>query len=143
MAISGTNFVRMTRHGLQSIRHYWAGTGDRFEVRRQALKLKWWDDRHKHPPGILVDLTYESIRALAGLGIYEMRLDDEIGGQSNIRVIFFDPPSSWSPLSAERRPMRVVWVLEALPKRRQAWTTNDITRFRAARLLINKRFYSP
>lgn len=141
MALTGCNFVRFTRHGLQSIRGYWEKTGDRFEVRRQAMKLRFWDERHLHPPGMLVDHTYESIKALSGKGVYELRLDDDIGGQSNIRVIFFDPPKDWEPLPAECRPMRIVWVLEALPKRRQEWTANDIARFRASRLLIAKRCY--
>lgn len=141
MAVTGVNFVRFTRHGLQAIRAYWVKTGDRFEVRQQALKLRFWDERHLHVPGMLFDHTYESIKALAKLGIYELRLDDEIGGQPNIRVVFFDPPSNWLPIVGEQRPLRVVWVLEALPKRRNDWTTNDITRFRASRLLIQKRFY--
>jgi hypothetical protein len=140
MALTGTNFVRFTRHGLQAIRS-WAKIGDRFEVRRQALKLRFWDERHLHPPGMLFDHTYESIKSLPGLGIYELRLDDVIGGQSNIRIVFFDPPKDWQPLSDEARPLRTVWVLEALPKRRNNWTTNDITRFRASRLLIQKRFF--
>jgi hypothetical protein len=111
-------------------------------VRRQALKLRFWDDRHAHNPGILFDHSYESIKALQGLGIYELRLDDPIGGQSNIRVVFFDPPTSWKPATGEGKPLRVIWVLEALPKRRNDWTTNDLTRFKAARLLIQKRFYA-
>ncbi|WP_162665911.1 hypothetical protein [Gemmata massiliana] len=142
MAVTGCNFVRFTRHGLQSIRAYWNKLGDKFEVRRQALKLRYWDERHEHGAGLLFDHTYESIKALAGLGIYELRLDDQIGGQSNIRVVFFDPPGSWVPLTMEEKPLRVIWVLEALPKRRNEWTTNDLTRFRASRLLIRKRFYT-
>lgn len=141
MSITGTNFVRFTRHGLQSIRGYWSQIGDRFEVRRQALKLRFWDERREHGPGLLFDHSYESIKALSGLGVYELRLDDPIGGQSNIRVVFFDPPSSWVPLSSEWRPLRTLWVLEALPKKRNDWTTNDLTRFRGARLLIETRFY--
>lgn len=141
MTITGTNFVRFTRHGLQAIRAYWVRTGDRFEVRRQALKLRFWDERHLHVAGMLFDHTYESIKGLPKLGIYELRLDDEIGGQSNIRVVFFDPPSDWQPSVGETRPLRVIWVLEALPKRRNDWTSNDLTRFRASRLLIQKRFY--
>jgi hypothetical protein len=132
MAITGVNFVRFTRHGLQSIRQYWAKIGDRFEVRRQALKLRFWDERHLHPAGMLLDHTYEGIKALSGLGIYELRLDDEIGGPSNIRVVFFDPPRDWLPALDEARSGRVVWVLETLPKRRNDWTKNDLTRFRAA-----------
>ena len=81
MALTGVNFVRFSRHGLQSIRAYWAKLGDRFEVRRQALKLRWWDERHLHHPGTLFDHTYESIKSLKGLGVYELRLDDDIGGQ--------------------------------------------------------------
>jgi len=142
MAITGCNFVRFTRHGLQSIRAYWRKLGDKFEIRRQALKLRFWDERHDHEPGMLFDHTYESIKALSGLGIYELRLDDEIGGQSNIRVVFFDPPTDWEPSDEHARPLRIVWVLEAMPKRRDDWTKNDLTRFKAARLLIQERFYT-
>ncbi len=141
MALTGVNFVRASRHGLQAARKFWPVTGDRFEIRRQALKLRFWDERHLHPPGILVDLSYESIKSLPGLGIYELRIDDIIGGLSNIRVVFFDPPKDWQLVVVERRPMRIVWVLEAMPKRRNDWTTHDIKRFRAARLLIKKRCY--
>ncbi len=141
MGLSGVNFVRFTRHGLQSIRHSWSRIGDRFDARRHAKKLRFWDERHLHPPGMIFDHTYESIKALSGLGIYEMRLCDEIGGQSNIRVVFFDPPHTWNPTATEKRPMRVIWVLEILPKKRNDWTKNEITRFRASRKLIEKRFY--
>ena len=141
MALTGCNFVRFTRHGFQAIRHGWTKIGDRYEVRRQALKLKFWDERHLHGPGLLFDHTYESIKALAGLGIYELRLDDDIGGQSNIRVVFFDPPKDWVPLKEQAKPMRVVWMLEALAKRRNDWTANEITRFRASRIMLRQRMY--
>ena len=141
MAITGVNFVRCTRHGLQVAKKIWPNTGDRFEMRRQALKLRFWDERHLHPAGMLFDHTYESIKALPGLGVYELRLDGEIGGQSNIRVVFFDPPRDWQPVVEEARPLRIVWVLEAFPKRRNEWTQNDITRFRAARRLLANRCY--
>src|SRR5260370_27854089 len=68
MAITGVNFVRFTRHGLQAIRAYWAKLGDRFEGRRQALKLRFWDERHLHPRGMLFDDTYESIKSLPRAG---------------------------------------------------------------------------
>jgi hypothetical protein len=139
MGVTGSNFVRFTRHGLQSARAAWTKTGDRFEVRRQALKLRFWDERHEHPPGMLFDHTYESIKALKGLGIYELRLDDEIGGHENIRVIFFDPPSDWVPV--EKKPMRVIWILEIFPKKRDEFTRNDLNRFRASRLLLAQRCY--
>lgn len=141
MALSGTNFVRFSRHALQVIRHHWKVTGDRFELRHFALQLRWWDERHLHHPGMLFDHTFESIKALSGKGIYELRIDDDVGGQHNIRIVFFDPPASWQPLDSEVKPMRSIWILEALPKRRNDWSVNDLTRFKAARLVIARRFY--
>ena len=142
MALTGVNFVRFSRHGLHSIRHWWSDMADRFEVRRQALKLRFWDERHLHPPGMLFDHTYESIKALSGDGIYELRIDDDIGRLDNIRVIFFEPPDSWPAGPDNVRPMKVIWVIEALQKKRQGWTTNDMTRFRGQRLIIKRRFYN-
>ncbi|MBY0521779.1 MAG: hypothetical protein K2R98_00180 [Gemmataceae bacterium] len=91
---------------------------------------------------MLFDHTYETIKALQGLGIYELRLDDVIGGQSNIRVVFFDPPKGWEPVPEHEKPMRALWVLEALPKKRNDWTDNELTRFRTSRVLLQKRCYS-
>jgi hypothetical protein len=119
MAVTGSNFVRFTRHGLQSIRKPWPKVNHRFKIRRQALKLRWWDERHlEDTSGLLGDLTYEKIRALSDESIYELRLTGTIGGQSNIRVVFFDPPKDWVPVvpyhvNADGQSMRAVWVIEA------------------------------
>jgi len=48
---------------------------------------------------------------------------DAIGGHENIRLIFFDPPKDWVPL--ETKPMRIIWVLEAFPKKRDDLTEHD------------------
>jgi hypothetical protein len=44
MAFTGVNFVRASRHALQTARKLWPVTSDRFELRRQALKLRFWDE---------------------------------------------------------------------------------------------------
>jgi hypothetical protein len=88
-----------------------------------------------------MDLTYESIKSMAGSGVYELRIDDETGGHRNIRVIFFEAPEAWKSNQAYTKP--VLWVLEAIPKKRQQWTTNDIDRFWAKRGIIKERFYDP
>lgn len=146
MAVTGCNFVRFTRHGLQSIRHPWPKVNHRFKVRRQALKLRFWDERHRDQPGVLLDLTYEKIKALKDESIYELRLTGSIGGQSNIRIVFFDPPKDWVPqtpypIDPEGQVMRVVWVMEAMPKKRNEWTSYDLDRFSSSRMLIQERFY--
>ena len=90
---------------------------------------------------MLLDHSYEKIKALASESIYELRLDDTIGGQSNIRIVLFDPPSTWKCVEDNVKPLRVIWILEALPKKRNEWTRNDITRFKGQRLLLKQRFY--
>ena len=45
----------------------------------------------------VLDLTHEKIKAIAAGDIYEMRVDDGIGGQDNIRIVLFHPPASATP----------------------------------------------
>jgi hypothetical protein len=138
MSLTGTHLVRVLRSGLQSAKHFWPKVGDRMEVRRNALKLRHWGTRAGE--GVM-DVTYESIKAMSGSGVYELRIDDAIGGHRNIRVIFFEPPDAWK--SNARYPKPILWVLEAVPKKRQNWTSNDIDRFWAKRAMIKERFYDP
>src|SRR5437879_2389413 len=138
MALTGTHLVRALRSALQSAKRFWQKVGDRMEVRRNALKARHWGSRG--PQG-LMDLTYESIKAMPGSGVDELRIDDEISGLRNSRVILFEPPDAWKP--NRKYPMPVLWVLEAGPKKRQEWTANDIDRFWAKRATIKERFYDP
>lgn len=141
MALTGTHRVRALKSALHKTkRRYWPKIGPRMEVRRQALKLRFWGERHTDGPGASVlDLTYESIKSLPGSGVYELRLDDTIGGHRNIRVIFLVPPDDWKPL--EPSPLPCLWVLEAIPKRRNEWTADDLDRFRGLRSVVQERFY--
>lgn len=91
---------------------------------------------------MILDHTYESIKALHGSGIYELRLDDVIGQQDNIRIVFFDPPMDWVPDPDNEKPLRVIWILEALQKKRDDWTQNQLDRFKASRLMLKKRMYN-
>ena len=138
MAIGGTHLVRVLRSGLQSAKHFWPRVGDRMEVRRNALKLRQWGTRDAQ--GVM-DVSYESIKAMPGSGVHELRIDDEIGGHRNIRVIFFEAPAAWKTTRSYPKPL--LWVLEACMKKRQEWTTKDIERFWAKRTVIKERFYDP
>lgn len=138
MALTGSHLVRVLRSGLQSAKHFWPKVGDRMEVRSNALKLRHWGSRE----GVgVMDLEYETIKALAGLGVYELKIDDEIGGHRNIRIIFFEAPEAWR--TNRPYPMPVLWVVEVLFKKRQNWTTNDVERFLAKRGIVKERFYDP
>lgn len=111
------------------------------EVRRQTLKLRFWGDRHEAISGneTVVDLNYDPILAMRGSGVYELRLEDEIGGHRNIRVVFLVPPTDWKPRTPT--PLPVLWVLEALPKKQTEWRKFDIDRFRSVRAIVQNRFY--
>jgi hypothetical protein len=142
MAITGTHLVRVLRSALQSAKHFWPRVGDRMDVRRNALKLRFWGNRHEQDTDAnVLDLSYERIVALASSGIHEARIDDEIGGHRNIRLVFLVPPSEWR--GPQQRSLPVLWVLEALPKKRQDWTAHDLDRFMAKRQIIKQRFYFP
>src|SRR5690242_11482952 len=107
MALTGSHLVRVLRSGLQAARHFWPQVGGRMEARRNALKLRHWRSREGQ---VVMDVTYESIKAMSGSGVYELRIDDEIGGHRNIRVIFFEAPEAWK--SNHSYPKPVLWVLE-------------------------------
>lgn len=86
MPLNGTHHVRALKSALQAAKDYWPKTQHRMEVRRHALKLRYWGDRHL-ATGSVLDLNYEAIKALAGSGIYELRVDDAIGGRSPHRFL--------------------------------------------------------
>lgn len=141
MPLTGTHFVRALRSALQKAKHTWPKVGDRMEVRRQALKLRYWGTRHDEDSETagLLDLTFEKLKARPGSGLHELRLDDDIGGKSNIRLIFLVPPDDWKPL--HETPLPVIWVIEAFPKKRQDFSKADLIRFDAGRAVIRERFY--
>lgn len=138
MAITGTHHVRALKSALTKARGLWPKNSDRMEVRQHTLKLRFWGERHL-ATGTVVDLDYESIRSLPGLGVFELRINDEIGGYRNIRVIFFDPPDSWVPRYTT--PLRPLWVLETFLKKRDDFSGFDISRFKALRATVKERFF--
>lgn len=141
MGLTGTHHVRALKSALfKARRKLWPAVRPRMELRRQTLKLRFWGVRHEGSGGTeLLDLSYESIKAMPQSGVHELRIDGEIGGHRNIRVIFLVPPEAWHPLFETKLP--VIWVLEALPKKRDNWTVGDIDRFWALRATVEERFY--
>jgi hypothetical protein len=141
MALTGTHLVRALRSALQGGKMYWPKCRDRMEVRRDALKLRFWGLRSEtdEQGRMVMDVSYESIKSLQGMGIYELRLDDGIGGVQNGRIVFFVPPEKWKPIRAT--PLPTIWILEALPKKRNEWTGHDLDRFRAKRAIVKERFF--
>lgn len=132
----GRFHVRAIRPAFDDANRLMRRSRDRAELRRHALKLRYWpDDVTIEKSGIVVDLDWSWIEALAGKKVGELRIDDKIGGHDNLRIIFHvDPPPS--PPN-----MRCVWILAVMQKKRNEFTAHNIATFRARRLLVRTRFY--
>src|SRR5438552_663523 len=88
--LSGRYWVRVFGPALWEASKPWPRTRDRMEVRRHALKLRFWPERNpQNEGGTVLDVDWSWIKALKGKNVGELRIDDRIGGHSNIRLIFF------------------------------------------------------
>ena len=134
--LTGNYLVRVIRPALHDA-HYWLPrTRDRAELRRQALKLRFWPEKcPEDENGQLLDLDWSWIRSLPGKKIGELRIHDRIGNRDNLRVIFFDP--------AKREPLPMLWVIGVIQKKRDDFTASQIKTYRLRRQIVLERSYGP
>ena len=133
--LTGSRLVRVVRPAFHDARFWLPKSKDRAELRRHALKLRFW------PPGMpisdsgeILDINWSWIKSLKGMRVGELRISDRIGGCDNLRVIFFDPDIVSEPL-----PM--IWILAVMQKKRDYFTTGQINNFKLRRALVLQRFY--
>jgi hypothetical protein len=108
------------------------------EIRRNALKLRYWPEHHPTDgAGKLLDLDWDWVQALSGLHIGELRISDAIGGNDNLRLIFYVGSATI------REPLPMIWILRVLQKKRDDFSKHDISIFKARRLLVIERFEKP
>lgn len=72
---------------------------------------------------------------MQGQAVGELRLDDTIGGNDNLRIIFLEGPPD------ARLPMPVIWILRVMQKKRDDFSVHDLKIFKARRALVLERFY--
>lgn len=134
--ITGSYFIRPIRSSLREAAKLCPRVQDFFDLKAQAMKLRYFPEAQTVlPNGHILDLDWEWIKALPGLHIGELRIDDIIGGHDNLRVIFFVGDR------AVRRPLPVIWLLAVLQKKRQDFTANQIEVYRDRRTLVLERSY--
>jgi len=135
-ALAGNYRVRALGSALTEVRRLCDRMSENIEIRRHALKLRYWPERNPATEeGMLLDLDWSWVKSLPNLRIGELRIGDTIAGQDNLRIIFFvGDPKVCDPL-----PM--IWVLRVMQKRRQDFSKNDLRVFRARRTLVLERFY--
>ena len=133
--LTGSYLVRVGRWAFQDARKWLPRTRDRAELRRHALKLRFWPSGASDDEGgQVMDLDWSWIKALAGKRIGELRVNDVIGGCDNLRIIFFDPKLPTAPLPT-------LWVLSVFQKKRDDFTPAQIKNFQARSRLVLERFY--
>lgn len=134
--LTGSCRVRAIRSARSEAEKLFPRVSDRMEIRAQALKLRYWPVKHPtDSAGQILDLDWSWIRSLPGLRVGELRVADTIGGQDNVRIIFFDG----GPTDCD--PLPTIWVIRVMQKKRDDFSCNDIQIFKARRTLVNERFY--
>lgn len=136
LVFPGNFRVRVFRPAFDDVNRLFQKTRDKIEIRSHALKLQFWPSKNPEDSnGQLLDLDWTWIKALPNQHVGELRIDDVIGGQDNLRIIFFrgDPDV--------RVPLPIIWILQVMQKKRDDFTTGNIQNFRARRTLVVERFY--
>lgn len=134
--LTGNYFVRAMASAHFEVRNLCPRRRDRAEIRRQALKLRFWPEKHPtDQAGTILDVDWSWIRALRSVSkIGELRIDDTIAGHDNLRVIF----SIGRPTAKAHMP--IIWILAVMQKKRDEFTAANIKTFIARHKLVQKRY---
>jgi hypothetical protein len=133
-SLTGSYRVRALKAALLDAKKTWPKTCDRMEMRRHALKLRYWPSG-EGDGGQVLDLDWNWIKVVRDLRIGELRIDDQIGGMNNIRIIFFVGDEN------VKRPLPMIWILLAMIKKRDDFTDANIVTFKARRQIVIERCY--
>lgn len=125
---TGTAITRAWKMSNGSVREYQ-------KLRRHALKLAYWPSGSEDGQRG-ADLDWDWIKTLESKRIGELRIDEEVAGHENIRIIFFK-----SNKRIGDDPMTRIWLLTVFPKKRQEFTRFELNAFRAMRDLVVQRQY--
>ena len=132
--VTGTYLVRALLSAFDDAHRVLPRTRDRAELRRHALKLRFWPDRTGVHNGQLMDLDWSWIQALRPEKIGELRIHDTLGDCDNLRVIFFVGP--------RRSPgMSMLWVIAVLQKKSNSFSRHQIKVFKDRKDVVMERFY--
>ena len=135
--LTGNYLVRALRPAFQEAHRCLPRMKDRAELRRHALRLRFWPEQHpEDDAGQVLDLDWSWLKSMPGKKVGELRIHDTIDDRDNLRVIFFVPG-----VHIPNEPLPMLWVLSVLQKKRQDFTQNQIKVYKLRRLMVLERFY--
>lgn len=113
---------------------------DYYELRYHALKLRWWPQASDASEGELVeDLNWEWVKGVDQRfknKIGELRIDDVINGNDNLRIFFLVCRKT---LAGD--PLPRIWLLRTMQKKSQKLTSNDLKTLQARATIVLSRYY--
>lgn len=135
-SLTGKYLIRRIKSACHEVDKLWPNAKDWSQVRRHALKLRYFPNQKPvDDNGKVLDLDWSWIKSLKNKKVGELRIHDTIGGHDNIRLIFY----LGKPTKTTQLP--VIWILAALQKKSNDFSTNMISVFDSRRMLVQKRFY--
>lgn len=111
--------------------------GDYQELRRHALKLAFWPSGES-VSGQVCDLDWDIISGMSPPRANELRIDDEIGGFDNLRLIFY---MFRKDLVLPGDVLPRLWILAVMQKKTQRFSVHNLTTFKSRVTLIQPRWY--
>lgn len=130
--------VKPTNSAFSDARSLFPRVRDYQELRRQALKLAFWPSGETTVSGQVCDLDWDIISGMSHPKAYELRIDDEIGGFNNLRLIFYVFRKDLT-LPGDLLPR--LWILAAMQKKTQRFSVQNLKTFAARVTLIQQRWY--
>jgi phage-related protein len=107
---------------------------DFFRLKRIGVKLRYFPERPPDAPQS--DMDVSKVTGAGTPNVYELRIDEHIAGNDNLRIIFFPVKTV---LLGDRLPK--LWVLSVLQKKTQKFTNNQLKTIKFQRQFIITRHY--
>ena len=133
----GEYYVKPTASAIRDAQDLFPKYGDYQEARKHALKLAFWPGAEAERSGLIVDLDWEWIQALRTFQIGELRIQDSIGGNRNLRVVFWVADKLLTGDSMKR-----IWTLAVVNKKSNDWTNPELKAFEGRYKILKLRKYS-
>jgi hypothetical protein len=126
--LTGSFYVKPTATAMSRAWRLCGGSAREYQIlRRHALNLRNFPNCG----------DWDWIKTAKGTHIGEMRIDEQIAGQDNIRIIFYK-----APVTLPGEPLPRIWTLTVFPKKSQDFSKKEVDAFCAMRRIVIVRYYT-
>lgn len=132
----GRYYVTPTASAIRDAQDLFPKFGQYQEARRHALKLAFWPGG-EGLGGTVEDLDWSWIDGMGSPRAAELRVHETIGGQNNLRIIFF---AAETILPGDSLPR--IWTLAVMQKKTERFSPFDLKTFRGRLKILLQRVYS-